>query len=110
MRGFRSCLQCVCSAGSAMAWDNCRVAPGRVALNVFFPPTDPHHPAYAATQKYPLNRSAPAFPYLDGIVMPFGIGSHPGGVFPVMCRPGQLTVPQKTLEIADSGRGLRAAP
>jgi hypothetical protein len=45
------------------------VAPGRVALNVFFPPTDPHHPDYAAMQKYLLNKSAPAFQYIDGAVI-----------------------------------------
>ncbi len=41
-------------------------APGRVALEVFFPPTDPRHPDYDEVQKYLLSKSSPAFPLISG--------------------------------------------
>lgn len=67
-----SLLCLLCMIGSSLGQlpaGSIPVEPGRVALNVFFPPTDPHHPHYSAMQKYLLNKSAPAFPYIDGVVM-----------------------------------------
>ena len=42
------------------------IATGSVALEVFFPPTDPRHPRYNEVQEYLLNKSSPAFPLISG--------------------------------------------
>src|ERR1039458_8590388 len=68
--GSALCLLCLVGNGlGQLPPGTVPVAPGRVALNVFFPPTDPHHPDYPAMQKYLLNKSAPAFSYIDGAVI-----------------------------------------
>jgi hypothetical protein len=45
------------------------VAPGSLALEVFFPPTDQRHREFADVQKYLLNKSSPAFPLISGAVI-----------------------------------------
>jgi len=45
------------------------VAPGSLALEVFFPPTDQQHREFADVQKYLLNKSSPAFPLISGAVI-----------------------------------------
>jgi hypothetical protein len=40
-----------------------------VALEVFFPPTDPRHPDYNDVQRYLLSKSSPAFPLISGAVI-----------------------------------------
>jgi len=59
----------LCVPLAAQDKPNAASASSPVALEVFFPPTDPHQRNYDDVQQYLLSKSSPAFPLVSGAVL-----------------------------------------
>jgi len=68
---FWALLVLLCNSVNAQQTSRPKTSAGShaVALEVFFPPTEPRHPDYADVQKFLLDKSSPAFPLISGAVI-----------------------------------------